>query len=137
MELNAQKCKVMDITHAALAHKSPAARLNTSRRRSARVHLPKDPKCNQYAEVARERERAQESGGGGTHLGVFRTARKEKRVAAYGQCRRNISIAKPILFYGSPAWNPDTRKKISRASLLGARRAVPFIYASHLPQRER
>jgi hypothetical protein len=56
MELNAQKCKVMDITHAALAHKSPAARLNTSRRRSARVHLPKDPKCNQYAEVARESE---------------------------------------------------------------------------------
>jgi hypothetical protein len=79
------------------------------------VHLPKDPKCNQYAEVARERE--QESG---THLGVFRTARKE--VAAYGQCRRsvgrNISIAKPILFYGSPAWNPDTRKKYQELACL-------------------
>lgn len=78
MELNAQKCKVMDIAHAALAHKSPAARLNTSRRRSARVHLAKDPKCNQYAEVVK-REREQESGGGGgTHLGVSHGAKKSE-----------------------------------------------------------
>jgi hypothetical protein len=91
------------------------------------VHLPKDPKCNQYAEVVREQE--QESG---THLGVFRTARKE--VAAYGQCRRSeylYSEAHPILWL--PSVEPRYKKKNAK-SLLGA---LPFICASHLPQRAR
>ena len=127
MELNALKCKVMDITHARSV-KYPAAYEISGQKlvcveteRLLGVHISKDLKWNHHTEVTRKKA-AQILGFAQRNL---KGCTPRVKWTAY------LTMVKPILFYGTPAWHPGKTNcaKIERVQ----KRALKFIHGSNPP----
>ena len=127
MELNALKCKVMDITHARSVRHTQyeicGQKLNyVETERLLGVHISKDLKWNHHTEVVRKKA-AQILGFAQRNL---KGCTPRVKRTAY------LTMVKPILFYGTPAWHPETKantEKIERVQ----RRALKFIHGSNPP----
>ncbi|MGL5405370.1 MAG: hypothetical protein ACRDCT_21800, partial [Shewanella sp.] len=125
--LNALKCKVMDITH------SPTARHTdyqiggqtlgyVATQRLLGVHFSKDLKWNHHTEIVHKK--------GAQILGFAQRNLKGctprvKRVAYQ-------TMVKPILFYGTPAWHPESKGNVEKIEKI-QRRALKFIHGKSAP----
>jgi hypothetical protein len=135
MELNARKWKVMDITHAhKLDEKKEFLLPNydiggiklgcVETERLLGVHISKDLRWNHHTEVARKKA-AQILGFAQRNL---KGCTPRVKRTAY------LTMVKPILFYGTPAWHPNKTNitQIDRVQ----RRALKFIHGSNEPRTQ-
>jgi Reverse transcriptase (RNA-dependent DNA polymerase) len=130
MELNALKCKVMDITHARSTrhtdYKICGQKLSyVETERLLGVHISKDLKWNHHTDVVRKKA-AQILGFAKRNL---KGCTPRVKRTAY------LTMVKPILFYGSPAWHPETKTNTDKIERM-QRRALKFVYGNNLPPRE-
>jgi hypothetical protein len=127
MELNSLKCKVMDITHGRKTdypadYKISGIKLTlVVTERLLGVHISQDLKWNHHTEVVRKKA-AQILGFAQRNL---KGCTPRIKRTAY------LTMVKPILFYGTPAWCPGKTNigKIERVQ----RRALKFIHGSNPP----
>jgi hypothetical protein len=127
MELNAKKCKVMDITHARNVRHTTYTIGGTQLQyveteRLLGIHISKNLKWNYHSDVT-SKKAAQILGF--TQRNLKGCTPRVKRTAY-------LTLVKPILFYGTPAWHPETKRNIGKMVRL-QRRSLRFIYGSHLP----
>jgi len=137
MRLNARKCKVMDITHARTPlYLEPAREIRpreyfvggatlqyTDCERLLGLYITKDLSWNTHSSTVRAKA--------AKTLGfVSRTLQnctpRVKRIAY-------LSLVKPILFYGTPAWSPINTDANMNKLIKMQKRGLHFIHGKHLP----
>jgi Reverse transcriptase (RNA-dependent DNA polymerase)/Endonuclease-reverse transcriptase len=127
MQLNARKCKIMDITHARTVRHNAYTiggrqleYVNTERLLG--VHVSKDLKWNYHTDLVRKKS--------SQILGFAR--RNLKGCTPRVKRMAYLTLVKPILYYSSPAWHPETKTNIDKMERV-QNRALRFIHGSHLP----
>ncbi|CAB3367297.1 Hypothetical predicted protein [Cloeon dipterum] len=127
MQLNAKKCVVMDVTRARL----PCNPRNTiggvtlqyvATQRLLGVHLSRDLLWNHHVDVQRKKA-LQTLGFAARNLRGCTL--RVKRIAY-------LSLVKPKLFYGSPAWHPSTKTNTEKMIRV-QNRALHFIHGRRIP----
>jgi Reverse transcriptase (RNA-dependent DNA polymerase) len=130
MELNALKCKVMDITRAHNIDKNkeylqPTYEIGgiklgqVETERLLGVHISKDLRWNHHTEVTRKKA-AQILGFAQRNL---KGCTPRVKRTAY------LTMVKPILFYGTPAWHPN-KTNVTKIDKVQSR-ALKFIHGSN------
>ncbi|CAB3375200.1 Hypothetical predicted protein [Cloeon dipterum] len=131
MQLNAKKCVAMDLSRA----RQPwlpqymiggAALEYVSTQRLLGVHIARDLRWNHHVDVQRKKA-AQTLGFAARNL---RGCTQRVKRMAY------LTLVKPKLFYGTPAWHPWTKtntEKMARTQ----NKALHFIHGRHVPPPEK
>ncbi|CAB3387693.1 Hypothetical predicted protein [Cloeon dipterum] len=127
MKLNAKKCVVMDVTRArqpCTPHFTVggAALEYVATQRLLGVHISSDLRWNHHVDVQRKNA-ARTLGFAARNL--HSCSNRVKRIAY-------LSLVKPKLFYGNPAWHPLTKTNIEKKCRV-QNRALYFIYGRHVP----
>ncbi|XP_059489267.1 uncharacterized protein LOC132204659 [Neocloeon triangulifer] len=128
MELNAAKCHVLDLTRARTplrtAYTIGGAILEYSNiERILGVHVSSDLKWNRHTEIARGKAAKVLSFAARNLQGC---TPRVKRLAY-------LTMVKPLMFYGTPAWHPSTQvnmKKFERVQ----NRALRFVHGRHISE---
>jgi len=138
MQLNARKCKVMDITHArSPLYLDPTREIRprdyfvggatlqyTDCERLLGLYITKNLKWDTHSSTVRAKAAKTL---GFVSRTLHRCTPRVKRIAY-------LSLVKPILFYGTPAWSPiNTNENMAKLVKI-QNRALHFIYGKHLPQ---
>ncbi|CAB3379844.1 Hypothetical predicted protein [Cloeon dipterum] len=127
MQLNAKKCVVMDVTRA----RQPCMPRYTvggtalqyvATQRLLGVHLSRDLRWNHHVDVQR-RKAAQTLGFAARNLRGC--TQRVKRIAY-------LSLVKPKLLYGTPAWHPSTKTNTEKMIKV-QNRALHFIHGRRIP----
>jgi hypothetical protein len=127
MELNASKCKLMDITHARTVRHTTytisGRQLEyVANERLLGVHLSKDLKWNHHVSVQRKKA--------AQILGFAR--RNLKGCTPRVKRTAYLTLVKPILYYASPAWHPESKTNIGQIEKIQSR-AMRFIHGNNVP----
>ncbi|CAB3387096.1 Hypothetical predicted protein [Cloeon dipterum] len=127
MQLNAKKCVVMDVTRARLPC-NPRYTIGgvtlqyVATQRLLGVHLSRDLRWNHHVDVQRKKA-LQTLGFAARNLRGCTL--RVKRIAY-------LSLVKPKLFYGSPAWHPSTKTNTEKMIRV-QNRALHFIHGRRIP----
>ncbi|CAB3384939.1 Hypothetical predicted protein [Cloeon dipterum] len=120
MKLNAKKCVVMDVTCARRPYTphytvGGAALEYVASQRLLGVHISRNLRWNHHVDVQRK----------SAARNLHSCSNRVKRIAY-------LSLVKPKLFYGNPAWHPSTKTNIEKMCRV-QNRVLHFIYGRHVP----
>ncbi|CAB3387412.1 Hypothetical predicted protein [Cloeon dipterum] len=127
MQLNAKKCVAMDISRARQPW-TPQYTIGgvaldyVCTQRLLGVHISRDLRWNHHVDVQRKKA-ARTLGFAARNL---RGCTQRVKRMAY------LTLVKPKLFYGTPAWHPWTKANIGKMART-QNKALHFIYGSHVP----
>ncbi|CAB3379727.1 Hypothetical predicted protein [Cloeon dipterum] len=127
MQLNGRKCHVMDISRARtqlhFEYSIGGVPLEyVDQQRLLGVHISRDLRWSVHTDIVRAKA-AQVLGFAARNL--HKCTQKVKRVSF-------LSLVKPILMYGLPAWHPTTQENMTKLERV-QKRALRFIYGRQPP----
>ncbi|CAB3387627.1 Hypothetical predicted protein [Cloeon dipterum] len=127
MQLNAKKCVAMDISRARQPW-TPQYTIGgvsldyVCTQRLLGVHISRDLRWNHHVDVQRKKA--------ARTLGF--TARNLRGCTQRVKRMAYLTLVKPKLFYGTPAWHPWTKANIGKMART-QNKALHFIYGRHVP----
>ncbi|CAB3378975.1 Hypothetical predicted protein [Cloeon dipterum] len=132
MELNAAKCHVMDVIRAKNALHTPyivggAVLEYNDTERILGVHVSNDLRWNKHTDIARGKAAKVLSFAA---RNLYGCTPRVKRLAY-------LTMVKPLMFYGTPAWHPSTQSNIQKFERVQNRVRSVRAWAAHFRKSEK